>query len=55
MRGQEEFGCSWCRMRYWARSVLRIPFRYCEQCKGKMRLAQHAWRTWGNAVTREPR
>ncbi len=51
MWGYPQFGCWWCEMRYWGDSVLRIPFEYCERCKGKMRLAQSAWKSWSKKVT----
>ena len=54
MRGYREFGCWWCEMRYWTDSVLRVPFQYCARCKGKMRLAQSAWKTWSQKVTGAP-
>ena len=54
MRGPEQLGCWWCEIRYWADSVLRIPFQYCEQCQAKMRLAQNAWKSWSQKAAGSP-
>ena len=48
MRNDDALGCRRCQMRSWLHLLLRVPFRYCDQCKERKRVTRHAWKSWSN-------